>query len=266
MEKIFDAHVHYLFEIPIDETIELFKREFEMAGSAKYNFLSIPFNEHANGYEMLYTQNIKGLFLKKTFSPNAYAFSGLEHPKDLVYTDFHKKDFLRQAEEYIGAGFDGFKMLEGYPVLRKLNQIPLDDKVYDYFYEFCQENGLPLIMHVANPKENWDISKASEYAIKTGRVCDHTYPTKEKLTEEVYGILKKFPKLKLTLAHFGFMCYDVKDAEKYLNEYENTMFDLTPGGEQLLMQASDWDTWSKFYDKYQDRIIYGTDFYAFPLE
>lgn len=265
MEKVFDVHAHYLFEIPIDETVRLFKREFEMAGIEKCNFLSLPFHEKANGYEMLYTQNVKGLYLKHSFSPNAYCFSGLEHPEDLVYTDNTKKDFLCQAEEYIGNGYDGFKMLEGYPILRKLNQIPLDHKVYDYFYSFMQENELPIIMHVANPKENWDISKASKYAIQAGRVCDQTYPSFEQLIGEVFGILKKFPKLKLILAHFGFLCYDVKEAERFLS-YENTALDLTPGGEQILTQLRNWEVWSKFYDKYQDRIIYGTDFYAFPLE
>jgi hypothetical protein len=35
-----------------------------------------------------------------------------------------------------------------------------------------EQNGYPIIMHMANPKENWDISTASEDAIKLGRVYD----------------------------------------------------------------------------------------------
>ena len=44
------------------------------------------------------------------------------------------------------------------------------------------------------------------------------------------------------------------------------MFDLTPGGEQLLNMLKDWGKWEKFFVEYQDRIIYGSDYYAFPKD
>jgi predicted TIM-barrel fold metal-dependent hydrolase len=84
------------------------------------------------------------------------------------------------------------------------------------------------------------------------------------LHEEVDGIMKKHPKLRLTLAHFGFMSYDINQARRWLDNYENTLFDLTPGGEQLLTMRKDWENWYEFFLQYQDRIIYGTDFYAWP--
>ena len=116
---------------------------------------------------------------------------------------------------------------------------------------------------MANPKENWDISTASEDAIKLGRVYDSSYPTKEEITNQVFNVMQKFPKLKLILAHFGFFSYDISDAERFLS-YPNTAFDITPGGEQLINMSKEWDKWLPFWKKYQDRIFYGTDFYAFP--
>ena len=71
------------------------------------------------------------------------------------------------------------------------------------------------------------------------------------------------PELKLELAHFGFMSYDVAEAENFLS-YKNTFFNLTPGGEQLINMSCEWDRWLPFFKKYHDRILYGTDFYAFP--
>ena len=156
-------------------------------------------------------------------------------------------------------------MLEGYPSLRKVMKRTLCDKVYDRYYSFLEENGIPVTMHVANPEENWDIKSANEYAIKMGRVYDHTYPTRLQLLDEVDGIMKKHPKLRFALAHFGFMSYDIEQAKRWL-DYENTVFDLTPGGEQLLKMGKEWDKWSKFFEEYQDRIIYGSDYYAFPQD
>lgn len=266
MEKVYDAHVHFLFEIPLDETIEIFKEEFAVTETIKYAFLSIP-HETERDKKSIYTdymQNIKALYLKKEFSPNSYAFAGLIHPTSYDDKDAVADEFLRQVKEYMSVGFDGIKMLEGYPSLLKLRGVPLDSSVYDKFYAFCEENKIPIISHIANPAENWDITKASKHAIEAGRVYDETYPAKEEITAQTFRVMEKFPKLRLALAHCGFLAYDIKEAERFMHDYDNTILDITPGGEQLLIMSENWYVWKSFVEKYQDRIIYGTDYYAFP--
>ncbi len=61
------------------------------------------------------------------------------------------------------------------------------------------------------------------------------------------------------------MSYDIKEAEHFLS-YPNTLFDTTPGGEQLINMQKSWDQWLPFWEKYPDRILYGTDYYAFPKD
>ena len=267
MEKVYDVHVHCTFEIPLDETIEIFKEEFAVTETEKYAFLSSPHDTESDKKSIYtdYMQNIKALYLKKEFSPNAYAFAGLIHPDSYDDTDAVADEFLRQVKEYTSVGFDGIKMLEGYPSLLKLRNLPLDSPVYDKFYAFCEENEIPIVAHIANPAENWDITKASKQAIDAGRVYDDTYPTKAEITAQTFRVLEKFPKLRLALAHCGFLAYDIKEAEKFM-DYENTILDITPGGEQLLIMSRDWGMWKKFVEKYRDRIIYGTDYYAFPKD
>ena len=267
MEKVYDMHVHYLMSIPLEETIEIFKQEFLATGTEKYNFLSCCHHADHGTLEFAEVQNLKGLFLKKVFAPNGYAYAHLEHPLNVVECSNKELSqlYLKQAQEYYAAGYDGMKMLEGYPSNRKIMKRTLCDGVYDKYYSFLEENQIPVTMHVANPEENWDITKAGEYAIKMGRVYDKTYPTRLELLSEVENILKKHPKLKFSLAHFGFMSYDIEQAKRWL-DYENTTFDLTPGGEQLLKMRENWSTWEKFFVEYQDRIIYGSDFYAFPKD
>ena len=266
MKKVFDAHVHHRFEMPIEEVIRIFKLEFPTTKTERQAFMSIPNDVSPQGeFYLDEMQNIRMLYLKHVFSPTAYAFAGLEHPLNVAECDGDQlsKQYLCQVEEYASVGYDGMKMLEGYPSVRKAMKRPLCDNVYDRYYSFLEENHIPVTMHVANPEENWDIRNADEYAIKMGRVYDNTYPTRLQLLDEVDGIMKKHPKLRLALAHFGFMSYDIEQAKRWL-DYENTVFDLTPGGEQLLKMGKEWDKWSKFFEEYQDRIIYGSDYYAFP--
>ena len=40
MEKVYDIHIHYSFDIPMQEMVEIFKEEFKETGTEKYCFLS----------------------------------------------------------------------------------------------------------------------------------------------------------------------------------------------------------------------------------
>ena len=265
MEKVYDIHIHYLFEIPLEETVSTFQEEFLATGTEKYNFLSLASVIENGKVYRDELQNVKGLYLKYAFSPNAYAFAGLEHPSDHTDTEKVAENFLVQAKKYFSVGYDGIKMIEGYPTLIKEWNLPLDSAVYDKFYAYMEEKGYPIVLHLANPKENWDISNASKYAIQAGRVYDESYPTKEEITEQAFRVLKKYPKLRFILAHFAFTSYDIAIAERFTS-YPNVVMDITPGGEQLINMSKEWDKWLPFWVKYQDRIVYGTDFYAFPKD
>ena len=264
MKKVFDTHCHYLFKIPLGETAKILEEEFRITETSKACFLSIPQEYSFKGERSLdLLQNVKGMFLKKYFSPNGYAYAGLVALDDYSDTEKAADEFLKQVTEYYAAGFDGIKMLEGYPSFIKYTGQNIDSPVYDKFYAFCEDKGFPITIHIANPDENWDINKASKYAIAQGRVYDESFPTKKEITDALFNVLDKFPKLRLAVAHFGFFSEHYADAEKYMS-YKNTVIDITPGGEQLINMSREWDKWLPFWEKYQDRIIYGTDYYAFP--
>jgi hypothetical protein len=265
MEKVFDLHVHYTFDIPLCETVKIFQEEYQATGTEKFCFLSLPHHSDGKTVEFDATQNVKGLFLKSVFAQNAYAFAGLEHPTEHTDKQAVSDSFVSQAKRYLSVGYDGIKMLEGYPSLLKAWNLPLDDSVYDAFYRFAEERHVPIILHAGNPKENWDIRSASPYAIAAGRVYDDSYPSKEAITEQVFRVMEKHPALTLILAHFGFMSDSMETAERFLS-YPNTAFDVTPGGEQLIQMQKEWERWLPFWKKHQGRIFYGTDFYAFPKD
>ena len=266
MEKVFEAHIHHLKDIPLKRAIDIFAREFKETGVKGGCFLSVP-HEGKGGeddYECL--QNLKMLYLKRAFSPDFYAYAALVHPTDYSDKQAIKKEFLRQVKEYFSVGYDGIKMLEGYPSLLKARGIPLDDEIYDDFYAFMEANGYPITIHIANPQESWDKNKATPQLIAAGRVYDETFPTKQEITEQLFRVMEKYPCLRMSVAHFGFFIGEKENAERFLGDYKNTYFDITPGGGQYFKMLEDWEYWYDFIKRYQDRIFYGTDFYAFNDE
>ena len=261
---VFETHAHYLFPLSVKDTAELFREEIEEVRAERIAFLSIPLEYNADGTQKLdLLQNAKGMFLKLFFSPNAYCLAGLVHPADDSDTERVANDFLEQVRAYRRAGFDGMKMLEGYPTFLKFTGVPLDSPVYDKFYAYCAETGFPVTMHAANPDESWDPDTTDQALIRMGRVYDGSYPAKEEILGQVFRVMEKHPALRLTLAHFGFFSKHYADAERFLS-YPNTKLDLTPGGEQFLNMRENWTAWRGFFDRYADRLMYGTDFYAYP--
>ena len=263
MEKVFEAHIHHLVDMPLCRTADIFKREFDRTSTEGGCFLSIPHGESGEPCDFKPMQNLKMLALKEIFGESFYAFAGLIHPLDYSDKRAVRESFLNQVREFMSVGFDGIKMLEGYPSLLKARNIPIDHSVYDGFYGFMEENGYPITIHIANPRKNWDKTKITPQLVAEGRVYDESFPTKDEITSQLFRVLEKFPRLKIATAHFGFLMGEKENAERFLGDYPNTSFDITPGGEQYAIMLAEWDYWSRFIERYQDRIYYGTDFYAF---
>ena len=261
-EKLFDGHVHTLMRVPVRESIEIYKQQFEELGVEKAAFLSCPIHEHGD-VELDKLQNIKALFYKAYFSPNAYAYCGLEHDFDMPM-DQRAKYYLDQAKEYLANGFDGFKFLEAMPKYLKKLKVGLADQVYEPLWAYLEEQGCPIIIHNAHPKNFWNKEKVGEYWIKRGCFYgDGTYPDFYEIVYDIFKVLDRHPNIKITLAHMGFLETDYDLSVKFMT-YKNTMFDLTPGGAFLEYLNGDMrDKWIDFVIKYSDRIKYGTDLYNF---
>ena len=62
MEKVYDAHVHFTFNIPLKETVEIFKAENEITGTEKMIFLSLPHHIVNGKFVTDYLQKLKALY------------------------------------------------------------------------------------------------------------------------------------------------------------------------------------------------------------
>ena len=248
MKKIIDAHTH-VYELP--EGIKQLINLADHFGYGKVNILSAP------SY-LTILQNIEIALCKKLYPNRAYIFGGLEYETEALQLE--SRSFLNQAKKIVEMGFDGFKIIEGKPSIRKKINRKLNDSCYDDFYSYLEQNNLPVLMHIADPKNFWLKATTPEWGIAAGYCYeDGDYLPYQSFYDEVDGILQKYPKLKVILAHFYFLSDNIKAASEFLDKWENASFDLTPGTEMYVNFTKDYDTWRAFFIKYQDRIIFGTD-------
>ena len=208
--------------------------------------------------------NIKALYIKAKMNGaqknKCYVFGHIYHHLDGKDT---ADGYLRQVKKLYEMGVDGYKFIEGKPDYRKDTGFAIDDPIYDKMYAFIEEKGLPITHHIADPRKCWDVKNASPIAIARGWVYDESFQTFDGLRAETEGLLKKFPKLKVTFAHFFFISDELEEARRFMDTYPNISFDMTPGGEMFVGFSKDHDGWVKFFNDYSDRIYYGTDTYNY---
>jgi len=257
--NICEGHFHCSYKFKVQDSVQIYRNIFEFYG---YDKGALMVYLHDVDQDFL-ADNAKALYIKDVFNKaeptrRLYACGSLYH-------NFDERDtadgYLEQAETMYSLGFDGFKLLEGKPALRKKLARRLDDPIFDKFYAYAEEMGLPVTLHVADPPSFWDINKIMPYALKVGWFCDETFPRFKEFHYETEGILKKFPRLKLTLAHFFFTSADYDYAVYLMETYPNVYLDLTPNGEMFADFTKRVANWHDFFVKYADRIIYGTDTY-----
>jgi predicted TIM-barrel fold metal-dependent hydrolase len=251
---VFDAHTHLMNGVKGMETLVCLKEMFDFKWM---NILSIS----AMGD---IAQNLKCMLFKALYPENNYIFGGLIHDEKILEEGY---DYLHQVKSLISLGFQGMKMIEGKPGVRKELKKSLDDASYDGFYKFLEDGKIPVLVHIADPETFWDRETVPDWAYDNGWFYgDGSYKTKEELYNEVDRILNKFPKLHAIFAHFYFLSSDMERASEFLDKWQNVSIDLTPGTEMYVNFAKQPEKWREFFIKYQDRIIFGTDIYDLGSE
>lgn len=207
--------------------------------------------------------NALSLYAKLLYPQKVYALAGIRR----YAVREENQDMLFRARKLIEAGFDGFKMICK-PNARRVLQFEICDKIFDEFYEAAQEEQWPILFHVGDPPEFWNQEKVPRWALKNGWYYggEEGLPSYEDLYRETEIVLERFPKLRITFAHFFFCSHRLDYAGRLLDTYPNICFDITPGSEMYLDFADRPEEAGAFFEKYRDRILFGTDNVAVPGE
>lgn len=211
-------------------------------------------------HELGPAQNILAA-IYKLHNPSAYAFGGLVYPQIPFAKPMPQgMDPLSQYEELMAIGFDGIKMLETKPTEQKIYGFCIDDPYFDGFFAAAALDGTPMVWHVADPETFWDINRIPQRFLDRGWFYgDGTYMSYDRVYAQVYNVLDKNPTLKVSFAHFFFLSDHPEQLEALFAKYPGASIDLTPGSEMYASFRENREFYRNFFEKYQDRIIFGTD-------
>lgn len=253
---ISDSHMHVWREMPMADTVAFHKWVIEEFGYDTISVMAIC--EQPPVPTRAIMQNLKTMYLKKVLSPDVYAYAGI-HFKELSPDD-NGDYFLNQAKFIKACGYDGIKMF--YPMTMYKNGFPyinLSDSRFDKFFSFVEHEQIPVTIHLGGPEvcfsENIEDVPESQRKWYVGKTEHHLFEAFRDFT----AMMDKFPKLKITVAHFAFITWHMDWAEEWLSKYENLYFDLTPSLFMYFDFQENPAHWTEFFKKYADRIIYGTD-------
>ena len=248
MTKILDCHIHYSLPLDPQEIFEIMKE----TNTEKANLVITPDRNRISA--------VPDAMMMKSLNPNLYAFGCLDITAYFIHRKSVGKYLAKYAKKISKMGCDGIKMIEGKPTLRREVPIPdFDLPVWEPFWAYIEETSFPVLWHLNDPEEYWDETKIPSWAKKQGWGYGRDTINNEEQYRQVLTVLKRHPKLKIIFAHFFFMSAQLDRLSDIFDEFPNVCVDLTTGIEMYINLYKKPETTIQFFEKYQDRILYGTD-------
>ncbi|MBO5110786.1 MAG: amidohydrolase family protein [Clostridia bacterium] len=253
-EKIIDTHLHIeAWENAEGSFLHCFEPHKRDANLHTVNICAV------GSAKTLVTNNIMVGFYKLAH-PDTYIHGGVNHFCPPTEEATEGLDLVTQYRELMEIGFDGIKMLEGKPNYHKFIGGDMNAPALDRLYGEIERDGTHLVIHVNDPVDFWDPSKASPEAIERGWFYgDGTYATSEELYRQAAVMLENHPKIKATFAHFFFSAKEPERVVSMLEAYPNVAVDLTPCPELYPVFEEMRGYYQDFFPRYSDRVMLGTD-------
>jgi predicted TIM-barrel fold metal-dependent hydrolase len=179
---------------------------------------------------------------------------------------------IRDIDAEMQRGAIGVKVWKNIGMVEKNSQghfIMLDDPGFDGVMNHLEEHGIPLIAHQAEPKNCWLPLEAMTTENDRSYFRDHPeyhmylhpeQPSYEALMAARDRFVARHPKLSFVGAHMASIEWSVDELGKFLDSHPNASIDLAARMTQVQYQSnSDYAKVRRFFLKYQDRILYGSD-------
>jgi predicted TIM-barrel fold metal-dependent hydrolase len=178
--------------------------------------------------------------------------------------NWSQREAQRLAESF-AAGAKGLKFHKslGLTVRYKDGRlVPVDDPKLDPIWDVCARHGKPVMIHSADPaafftpldrfNERWhELNQHPNWLFHGEK-----FPPRKVILAQLERVVKKHPNTTFIGAHFGNNAEDLGEVARWLDTYPNFVIDIDARISELGRQPY---TARKFFLKYQDRILFGTD-------
>jgi predicted TIM-barrel fold metal-dependent hydrolase len=191
----------------------------------------------------------------------------------LIGVGIDNPEFARNNIERLRREIDsGAKMVKVWKNFGMVTQdasgkfIQIDDPRLQPIWDFLKEQNIPVMAHIGEPLQAWrplDDPNNPHYGYYTEHPEYHAYklpeiPKYETIIAARDRWIANNPDLKILCAHFGSMSHDVAMIAERLDKFPNMYVESAARFGDLAGQ--DAEKVRAFYQKYQDRILFGTDF------
>ena len=143
----------------------------------------------------------------------------------------------------------------------------VDDPLFEPIFAHRAKIQKPLLMHIAEPLACWQplTQESPHREYYTNNPEWHMYgrqdmPSHARLIASRDAVLAKHPTLRVIGAHLGSLEYDVAEVARRLERYPNFAVDISARLGDLMYQ--DGERVREFFDRFADRILFGTDIVA----
>lgn len=150
------------------------------------------------------------------------------------------------------------------------NLVMIDNVRFDPVLNYLEKNGIPLIGHFGEPKNCWlpieemTVNDYKGYYRSNPEYHMYLHPGITTYEDQVKArdrMLEKHPDLRFVGAHLGSLEWSVDELAQRLDKFPNMAVDMAERISHFQEQAQkDHDKVRDFFIKYQDRLIYATDF------
>ena len=183
--------------------------------------------------------------------------------------DCHRADFVHHTVESLRAavqrGASGLKLFKGFGLRYKDADevlVRIDDERWDPIWAECGNLGIPVIMHIADPAAFFQpIDETNERWEELYRHPDWSfygdeYPSRDELLVARNRIIERHPNTIFIGAHMANNAEDLAAIGRWLDDFPNLYVETASRISELGRQPY---TARKFFLKYSDRILFGTD-------
>ena len=257
-----DVHVHINAET---------KTMIKLARANNFRLLNVTVDVSGDYYPSIAEQ----LIIKRTHqqeNPKLMAYSTAFSVKDWDDPDWSDK-VIRQLKEDFDNGANSIKTWKNIGMEardKKGDLITIDDPKFDPVFKFIKDEGKVLLTHAGEPLNCW--LPLDSMTVKNDRdyFSEHPmyhmylhpeFPSYEDQIQQRNTMLEKNPDLTAIAFHMASLEWSVDEAAKFLERFPNTSLDIAERISHTQYQSQkDLEKVRSFFIKYQDRIVYGTDF------
>ena len=140
--------------------------------------------------------------------------------------------------------------------------VKIDDPRFDPMWDACGQLNMPVAIHVSDPvafftptdrfNERYEeLSNHPDWSFH-----GHDFPSNAELLEARNRVIARHPKTRFIVLHVGNFAENLANVAESMDRLENMNVDIAARIGELGRQPR---TSRAFFDKYQDRILFGTD-------